>query len=92
MTKTGEAMGYKFEVGAVIRTVTAYDKDIDFINDGVKYRVILHWDDHDGFSITWLDSENRFITTPDWLEDEDAQFYGQLAAATQGTIVHGDGR
>ena len=92
MTKTGEAMSYKFEVGAVIRTVTAYDKDIDFIKDGVKYRVILHCDDHDGFSITWLDSEDRFITTPDWLEDEDAQFYSQLAAATQGAIVQSDGR
>ena len=85
-------MSYKFEVDSVLRTTTAYDKDIDFTYEGVKYRVILHWDDHDGFSITWLDSENRFITTPDWLEDEDAQFFGQLAAAARGDIVHGGGR
>jgi hypothetical protein len=85
-------MSYKFAVDSVLRTITAYDKDIEFINEEIKYRVILHWDDHDGFSITWMDSENRFITTPDWLEDEDAQFFGQLAAATRGEIVHGGGR
>jgi hypothetical protein len=34
-------------------------------------RVILHWDDNDGFELTWLDKEGRFITSPDWLDGVD---------------------
>jgi hypothetical protein len=39
------------EVGAVLKTETAYDKDITFTRDGVEYRVILHWD-----STRWIRS------------------------------------
>ena len=57
------------EVGALLKTETAYDKDIDFTRDGVQYRVIIHWDDHDGYEATWLDSEGRFVSSPDWADE-----------------------
>jgi len=35
----------------------------------------LHWDMHDGFEITWLDMERRFITAPAWADkiEEDGE-------------------
>lgn len=62
-------MKHTITTGAMTKGVTAYDKDFDLEIDGVEYRVILHWDDHDGYETTWLDKEGRFITSPDWLDD-----------------------
>lgn len=64
-------MKHLLEVGAMSKTTTAYDKDYDLTIDGVEYRVILHWDDVNGFESTWLDSENRFTTSPDWVWEDD---------------------
>lgn len=69
--------------------VTSWDRKILFSredNDGVVtgYAVILHWDSHDGFEITWMDSELRFITTPDWVQDWD-EFVNWLDGVEQGT-------
>jgi hypothetical protein len=74
------------EVGAILKTETAYDKDITFIRDGVEYRVILHWDSHDGYEATWLDSEARFMTSPEW-EDNDHRLYEALDYAKPHTNV-----
>ncbi len=63
------------EVGAVLKTETAYDKDITFTRDGVEYRVILHWDSHDGYEATWLDSEARFMSSPEWTEELNTLFH-----------------
>jgi hypothetical protein len=60
---------HEIKTEAMIKSVTAYDKDFNLIIDGVETRVILHWDDMDGFELTWMDKENRFITSPDWLDE-----------------------
>jgi hypothetical protein len=60
-------MTHEITTGAMNKVVTAYDKDYDITVDGVEMRVILHWDDHDGYETTWLDKEGRFLTSPDWL-------------------------
>jgi hypothetical protein len=60
-------MTHEIKTGAMSKSVTAYDKDFDITIDGVEMRVILHWDDVDGFETTWLDKEGRFITSPDWV-------------------------
>ena len=61
-------MTKQLDVGACLKTETAYDKDMNLTVDGVEVRVILHWDMHDGFEYTWLDMENRFINTPAWAQ------------------------
>jgi len=60
------------EVGALLKTETAYDKDMNLIFDGKEIRVILHWDDHDGFDIQWLDLEGRWIEAPAWADKIEA--------------------
>ena len=76
------------EVGAVLKTETAYDKDITFTRDGVEYRVIVHWDSHDGYEATWLDSEARFMSSPDWAnDDENNRLYHTLDFAKAHTKV-----
>ena len=62
-------MEHTIRTGAMSKAVTGYDKDFDLTIDGVEVRVILHWDDTDGYSLTWLDKEDRFITSPDWLDE-----------------------
>lgn len=64
-------MTHEVKTGAMTRAVTAYDKDYDITIDGVEMRVILHWDDNDGYELTWLDKEGRFISSPDWLWEDD---------------------
>jgi hypothetical protein len=68
----------ELEVGSILKTETAFDKDMTLIHDGKEYRVILHWDWHDGFEATWLDDEGRFMSTPKWVDDEDDNFYCKL--------------
>ena len=74
MTETGEKT-VELQVGALLKTETAYDKDMNITFDGQEIRVILHWDDHDGFEITWLDLDRRFITAPAWADkiEEDGE-------------------
>ena len=67
----------EFEVGSILKTETAFDKDMTLTHDGKEYRVILHWDWHDGFEATWLDDEGRFVSTPDWVVNDD-NFYCKL--------------
>jgi hypothetical protein len=74
------------EVGSILKTETAYDKDITFTRDGMEYRVIVHWDSHDGYEATWLDSEARFVGEPDWL-DTDHRLYQTLDFAKAHTNV-----
>jgi hypothetical protein len=59
-------MSKQLEVWALLKTETAYDKDMNITFDGKEIRVILHWDDHDGFDIQWLDLEGRWIEEPAW--------------------------
>jgi hypothetical protein len=61
-------MSTQLEVGALLKTETAYDKDMNITVDGQEVRVILHWDSHDGYEITWLDLEGRFISAPAWAD------------------------
>lgn len=61
-------MTKQLEVGALLKTETAYDKDMNITVDGKEIRVILHWDDHDGFDIQWLDLEGRWIQAPAWAD------------------------
>ena len=72
LTACGEMMiNMELEIGSILKTETAFDKDITLIHDGKEYRVILHWDWHDGFEATWLDDYGRFVSTPKWVDDED---------------------
>jgi hypothetical protein len=68
----------ELEVGSILKTETAFDKDITLTHDGKEYRVILHWDWHDGFEATWLDDKGRFVSTPEWVDDEDDNFLIKL--------------
>jgi hypothetical protein len=61
-------MTKQLEIGSVLKTETAYDKDMNITFDGQEVRVILHWDDHDGFDIQWLDLEGRWINAPAWAD------------------------
>jgi hypothetical protein len=61
-------MSTQLEVGALLKTETAYDKDMNITVDGQEVRVILHWDSHDGYEMTWLDLESRFINAPAWAD------------------------
>jgi len=62
-------MSTQLQVGAMVKQVTAYDKDVNITGaDGVEVRLILHWDSNDGYEFTWLDMENRFISAPAWAE------------------------
>lgn len=72
-------MSTEIQVGALLKTETAYDKDMNITVDGQEIRVILHWDDHDGFDIQWLDLDNRWIQQPAWadkIEEEDVWSIG----------------
>jgi hypothetical protein len=75
------------EVGSVIKTETSYDKDINFIREGKEYRVIVHWDTHDGYEATWLDSEARFISVPDWALELDHALYQTLDLAKEHATI-----
>jgi hypothetical protein len=68
-------MTKQLEVGALLKTETAYDKDMNITFDGQEIRVILHWDYHDGFDIQWLDLEGRWIQAPAWADkiEEDSE-------------------
>jgi hypothetical protein len=61
---------------------------MNITHDGQEVRVILHWDRHDGYEITWLDLENRFISAPAWaqkIEDEDDNLGYVLDCLTEHT-------
>ena len=68
-------MSIEIEVGALKQTFTAYDKDMNLTVDGQEVRVILHWDSHDGYEVTWLDLEGRFISAPEWADKIDHEKY-----------------
>lgn len=68
-------MSNAIKVGAMVKNVTAYDKDMNITDaDGVEVRLILHWDENDGFEFTWLDMENRFINAPAWAENFEEEY------------------
>jgi hypothetical protein len=70
-------MSIQLEVGSILKTETAFDKDMTITYQGKEYRVILHWDWNEGFEATWLDDEGRFVSSPEWaIEDEN--FLGKL--------------
>ena len=52
------------EITHVTKEETAYDKRIYFTYEGEQYIVLLHWDSHDGFDLTFLDE-----VSPDWADD-----------------------
>ena len=54
-----------FEILSTGKTETSYDKRISFIHEGQEYLVDLHWDTHDGYDITFLNT----VWTPDWADD-----------------------
>lgn len=74
------------KIGSLIKTETGYDKDIAFTYDGKEYRVILHWNTHEGFEATWLDDKGRFIYSPHWV-DKDEDFYLKLDGCQAHTEV-----
>ncbi len=65
----------ELQVGALLKTETAYDKDMNITFDGQEIRVIVHWDYHDGFDVQWLDLEGRWIDSPAWAKkiEEDGE-------------------
>jgi hypothetical protein len=61
-------MTKQLEIGSVLKTETAYAKDMNITFDGQEVRVILNWDDHDGFDVQWLDLDGRWINAPAWAD------------------------
>lgn len=66
-------MSQEIQVGSVLKTETAFAKDMNITVDGQEIRVILNWDDHDGFDIQWLDLEGRWINAPEWANKIDEE-------------------
>jgi hypothetical protein len=58
----------ELEIGAMEKSIVAYDKDFTFTYEGKEYRVIVHWSDMEGYSTTWIDNQGRFDTSPDWID------------------------
>jgi hypothetical protein len=79
LTVCGEMrINMDIEIGSVLKTETAYDKDMTITHDGKDYRVILHWNWEHGFEATWLDDEGRFVLQPDWVDQVGNEFYLKL--------------
>ena len=58
----------ELEIGAMEKTVVAYMKDLTFTYNGKEYRVIVRWDEREGYSSTWINSDGAFIMSPDWIK------------------------
>jgi hypothetical protein len=82
-------MNTQIKVGAMDKHYTAYDKDMNIIGaDGVEVRVILHWDEHDGYEYTWLDLESRFINAPAWAENFEEEHNKSLGSFLDSLEAH----
>jgi hypothetical protein len=69
----------QIKIGATKVNETAYDKHMSITGmDGVEVRLILHWDENDGYEFTWLDKENRFISAPSWAENFEGEYERSL--------------
>jgi hypothetical protein len=57
-------------IKGVTKEDTAYDKRITFERKGVEYSVLLHWDNIDGFDLTFSDRQGYYtsLNTPEWVE------------------------
>lgn len=60
-------------VESVTKEDTAYDKYIQFTYKGESYSVLLHWDKHEGYEITFteLDKIYQWIDDPEWATNWD---------------------
>lgn len=59
----------RLDIGAINERITGWEKTIMLSKDGKDYRVIVSWTDEDGYAVSWLDDEDRFILTPSWADD-----------------------
>ena len=51
-------------INGIVKEDTAYDKEITFTYEGESYSVLLHWDNCDGYYLTFLDT-----VSPDWADN-----------------------
>jgi hypothetical protein len=59
------------KVNLVIKTVFSWVKHLKIEVEGVIYNARLYWDTHDGFDLSFYDSEGKPIVWPKWAEDYD---------------------
>ena len=59
------------KVNLVIKTVFSWVKHLKIEVEGVTYNARLYWDTHDGFDLSFYDSEGKPIVWPKWAEDYD---------------------
>jgi len=52
------------KIESITKEDTAYDKEITFTYEGESYSVLLHWDNCDGYDLTFLDT-----VSPDWADN-----------------------
>jgi len=50
-------------IKSITKENVAYNKEITFEREGEEYTVLLHWDNNDGFDLTFLDE-----VSPDWAD------------------------
>jgi hypothetical protein len=67
----------KIEITSTSKQETAFCKRITLTREGTEYSVLLFWDTHHGYDLTFLDNEGKWISLPDWAVDwEESQQYG----------------
>lgn len=59
------------KIEGITKEETAYDKWIHFTYEGERYHVLLHWDMHDGFDLTFTEATRsaNWVKTPEWAVD-----------------------
>jgi hypothetical protein len=64
------------KINGVTKEDTAYDKWIHFTYEGVEYHALLHWDNMDGYNLTFTDPVRiaNWVKTPDWAVEWNEQY------------------
>ena len=69
----------QIKIGATKVNQTAYDKYMRITCEhGIEVRLIMHWDEQDGYEFTWLDPEDRFTSAPAWAENFEEKYNKSL--------------
>jgi hypothetical protein len=61
----------KMKVELVIKQTFSWVKHLKIEVEGVTYNARLYWDTHEGFDLSFYDSEGKPIVWPKWAEDYD---------------------
>jgi hypothetical protein len=61
------------EINGITKEETAYDKWVHFTYEGEEYHALLHWDNMDGYDLTFTDATRtaNWVDTPNWADEWD---------------------